>query len=611
MLIDNRTIVKRNNPIVYEKLKRVADQPLSVMIEPSKKGADTLTINTGEKTVYFHSKYNPEKEAATFLTQFGDLSDFEHILFIGTGLGYHIKKVLDDYPHLNFSICEPNLQVLNRFLETVNLTTFKERRLEQIYHEITDITDLDKFISRYTRKTLSITWTVTNQLYKAQIADMDTILVELLTNKKSTLGTNFVFQERWTINSLMNFSKVLSTPNILKDIKKDFFNGKPVLLVAAGPSLSLDIESIRQIKEEGRAYIFAVGSAIKALIANNILPDAFFSYDPGQLNSKVVEDIKENKLNIPIVFGSSIGFETIEDYPGSMMHFITSQDSIAQHILNTDEIIMDSPSIAVMTMQILLKLNASPIILAGQNLSYFNNTRYAEGIKYDHVTNELSEAEQEKQKFVESVDGLEIPTNETFLMMKNGLEIHIGNYSERTIINTTKHGAHIKGTSYKPIENVLSELLIQKNIVEDGWLLAENSVDRNLAIKRFTELTNEFAKLESYSKECSQCVQAIQKAGNNKVYTNIDTLLRGFDKSYKRITSNVFFKVVIMPMIANQYDLFSKRSMEVKLMSHPRKKIDLFNEIFASYINAILAALKIIEQVVEKALRSVNNEKIK
>lgn len=609
MLIDNRQILKRKNTVLFERLEKIDNQIVQdIEILPSKKGGNTLTVHLNDKIIYFHSKYDPVKEAATFISQFNDLKEYEHILFIGTGIGYHIQQILADNTHLTFSIYEPNIHILKNYLEVQNLNSFKEKRIEQIFNKISDIRDIDKFISRYTRKSLIIIWPVTQQLFADQIEEFKKIMVKLLKKERINISIDSKFQERWVINSLMNFPIIASTPNILLGANKNYFEGKPVLIVSAGPSLSLDIDYIRKIKEEGRAYIFAVGSAVKALIANSIVPDAFCSYDPSVNNYTVAEDIKINNLEIPIIFGSSIGHETLNEYPGKMIHFITSQDNLSKHFINPDEVILDSPSIAVMTLQILVKLKASPIILAGQNLSYHNNNRYAQEIKYEHISNELNEKEIKNQLYVKSVDGSNVPTNETFLLMKTSMEFIIGLSENSKVINTTKYGADIQGTSYIPIEQVMENVLVKKNIVNANWLNLNNTYNLITLYNRFKELEIEYKKFKKIINEIFSIIIDFQAIEKKNIYSNIQPLFEKFDLLYEKLKENLFFILIITPMIKVQYKVYRNRVNEVIICTNPSKKVFLFNAIQGKYIKSIMAALKMIEPIFEKVSNKINQD---
>src|SRR5690606_4313827 len=305
-----------------------------------------------------------------------------------------------------------------------------------------------------------------------------------LQEKRNELVTNAAFQKRWTINSIKNFSYVLNTPNILHDVDKKAFEGKPAVIVAAGPSLSEEFENLKHIKEHGLAYIFSVGSAINALIEHGIYPDAACTYDPQEHNYRVIQILKDRKINnVPLIFGSSVGYETLENYPGPMLHTLISQDTIASQLLKHNEeenieIINDAPSIAVVTFQILSKLNVSQIILVGQNLSYKDNKLYAKGIQYDHMQTTFTDDEMKKMTLIENVHGNLVRTNDGFTSMRKQLEIYIRTFPQIEVINTTKGGAKIEDTVFIPLEEVIKEKLTCK-VVSEGWYMAESNYQMN------------------------------------------------------------------------------------------------------------------------------------
>src|SRR5690606_4805399 len=128
---------------------------------------------------------------------------------------------------------------------------------------------------------------------------------------------------------------------------------------------------LKEIKKQGLAYIFAVGSANKALIAHGIHPDAVFTYDPQGHNASVFKELMDNgHTTIPMVYGTSVGFETVQLYPGPKFHFVTAQDTITQNFHETTlPIVNDAYSIAIVTLQILYHLQVKKVILVGQNFA--------------------------------------------------------------------------------------------------------------------------------------------------------------------------------------------------------------------------------------------------
>ncbi len=70
------------------------------------------------------------------------------------------------------------------------------------------------------------------------------------------------------------------------------------------------------------------------MIYHDIYPDAATTYDPGKFNHNVFTKIKEEGIaDIPMIFGSSVGYETIMNYPGNKYHMITSQDTVSAYYL--------------------------------------------------------------------------------------------------------------------------------------------------------------------------------------------------------------------------------------------------------------------------------------
>ncbi len=75
----------------------------------------------------------------------------------------------------------------------------------------------------------------------------------------------------------------------------------------------------------------------------------------------------------------------------------------------------------------------------------------------------------EKGIWVKDVYGNEVLTNEGFNRMRQQMEYYIKTLPNIKVINTTKGGAHIEGTSFMELKRVIDEYLKEK-VVEDDWL---------------------------------------------------------------------------------------------------------------------------------------------
>ncbi|WP_342581021.1 6-hydroxymethylpterin diphosphokinase MptE-like protein [Ureibacillus sp. FSL W7-1570] len=613
MLVENRMLLKNLNPKTYFALNHIESKLSNVRVFPSKKGDATLAITIDNKEYLYHSKYDPKREAQTFVDKLisdqhiNDVKNIKHLLFIGIGLGYHFEMIMEKFPYASFSIFEPNIEVLHTFLSKVNLSKYKVNKIKEVFTNIDQINHLNNFLDLSIENSMTIILPISFQLYSNEIESFQGFVKDNLKQRKAVLATKVSFQQRWTINSIVNFPEVVKTPNFFEDINSHLLKDKPVIIVAAGPSLSLEIEHLRRIKEEGRAYLFAVGSAVNALIEAKIFPDAFFSYDPGALNAKVVSRIKEGNLDIPLVFGTSIGYEVLEDYPGKKIHFLTSQDTFSHHLLKVDttNTVPDAKSIAIITLYILLKLKVSTIILVGQNLGFVNNKRYANEINYNFLSNELSEKEKENILFIESVNGGKIETDELFLMMKKNMENVIKNMnSSSEIINTTKNGAKIAGTTFMPLEEVIEKKLQRTNITGKEWLQGKQDVDMEFVRKRYNNLEYSFDEMISAFNDVIQVQNEIIEDYKKGIFTKLESQFVRFDKAFNKVKNSEFFKVIIKPMTRVQHEDFLKHSYKVQAAHLPNKKAENFINIFIKYTNAIYAAIIYIQPAFKKLKES-------
>jgi len=472
ILIDNINYLREKFPLVREKLKLVGEsEDKQFLIEETRKGDKTLLYNKDNKKIYLHSKYDPIREAQTIVEEYKDIKDM-NVIFYGTGLGYHIDLFVKENLNNNFYIFEPIPELMEKFLSVRDLSKTEYKNLRAISLGLDSIeSDISEFLELNRKETIIIELPIHKQVFEEEFKRFNKTFLDIIKAKRSSVATDYSFQRRWIINSMMNFKEVLSTPNILME-KKGEFKNKPAILVAAGPSLNEEIENIRYIKENGLAYIFSVGSSINTLIYHNIYPHAATTYDPTEHNQKVFEKIKERDIkNIPMIFGSSVGYETLENYPGKKYHMITSQDKIANYYLESTsdmeiDIVLDAASIAVVTLQLLANLGFSPIVLVGQNLGYRNKNYYAEGVHYNP---DIPFDDRGTDIFVDDVYGNEILTTDAFNSMREQLELYISNMERGRVINTTKGGAKIYGAEFRELKDLIDNDL-QETVVIDNWL---------------------------------------------------------------------------------------------------------------------------------------------
>lgn len=604
ILIDNINILKSAYPSIWNRLKPLEDTMDNSLfqIEETRRGDKTMCIEKDNRKLYLYSRYNPIREAEAIIEEYEGIEPGTTVIFYGTGLGYHIDLFLQKHPDRNYYIYEPIPEMLYTYLSHNSLKRLPSLKLKDIILADNEL-DIKKFFNKLVDKTndkfIHIVLNSHRNIFTKEYNEFLELFKETIKDKKTSIGTNLAFQERWILNSMKNFKEVLNTPNILLE-KKGAFKDKPAILVAAGPSLNEEIENLKQIKEKGIAYIFSVGSAINTLIHNNIYPDAATTYDPGKFNHNVFRKVKEKGIkDIPMIFGSSVGYETLIDYPGEKYHMITSQDTVSNYYLKNQDgepisIMQDAPSIAVVTVQLLYELGFNPIILVGQNLAYKDKKRHSEGI---HYSKNVTDEEIEKGIWVKGVYGNEVLTNEGFNRMRQQMEYYIKALSNIEVINTTKGGAHIEGTSFRELTSVMDKYLKEK-VVEDSWLEGNKTqYDKEYLKTRSEKMDRAYEKAFKLIDEYYDIINTIEKLIKNQNFNQAEKTYVKLDKALRKIERNDYFQTFILPMNRVHYKLLADSIDSLNEEKNPMEKGRRIVESFRRFMDLCKWDMEGIEEV--------------
>jgi hypothetical protein len=95
--VDNIVFMKENFPLVWDAYREAEGKQDSSLVEimPSRQeGFPTLCFHGEDRDTFLHSRYNPLREAQTIINGYEEVEKYKHVIFYGTGLGYHIKEFL-------------------------------------------------------------------------------------------------------------------------------------------------------------------------------------------------------------------------------------------------------------------------------------------------------------------------------------------------------------------------------------------------------------------------------------------------------------------------------------------------------------------------------------
>jgi len=388
----------------------------------------TLKING----FFLHSSYNPIKEAATFAkNNIEKINRRDFVIVYGVGLGYHIREIL--------KILDKNavLYVFDLDEEVFNLAQqygcindiLKDQRLK-LY-----IGNNEIFYSKF-KEMLGIVedlivYEPSVRLLSDKYADFREILVNFILGKIAVEKFGEIAQLNVEKNLKQDFKLI---EEFLEVCRKDY---KPVVLVAAGPSLDDALGYLKQVRD--KVKIFAVGSALKNLLKNEIVPDMFCIIDPQEI---VYEQIKGlETLNVPMCFLASASSKAVENYLGPKYIFFNDVNEYGSVVVETGK----SVSTAVLSIAILS--GAKNIFFVGLDLAFVNNKFHCNNYPHrDKINNSI-------YMKVEGVSGDLVSTTRGMYYFKTWIEKKISKHADINFINLSK-GARINGSQILDIINL-------------------------------------------------------------------------------------------------------------------------------------------------------------
>lgn len=237
-------------------------------------------------------------------------------------------------------------------------------------------------------------------------------------------------------NMFENMHYIFSNPGINELTGQ--FEGKPGILVAAGPSLNKNMHFLKGLRN--KALIMACDTSLIPLVKKGIRPHFVCSLErtPGtELYYSGIDDFKDISLVAPAVLMP----ETIEAFKGKK-YVAYRQYPYFDWLEDEKGSIVCGLSVANLAFKLLAYLGCDPIILIGQDLSYAQDgDTHVEG----NIFGTRDEGLLAKPMIeLEGNDGGVVKSEKAWELTKLHYEEDIARY-HGTCINATEGGARIRG----------------------------------------------------------------------------------------------------------------------------------------------------------------------
>lgn len=383
------------------------------------------------------------------------------VVFMGMGLGYGPLLLMKERPHLvKLVVVEPSLDMFSLAIRCMDLTGLFRHSHLHLYVKDIDTNLMELELSR--EVSISDTHILRHQpsfTWNSELYETTTQRVYSLLNKINAMGgTTKVYGKIFIKNRLQNLTTIRFATN--SDVLKGLFKNVPALLVAAGPSLDMSIPDIK--RAVGRCIIFAVDSALPTLLKNGIMPDFISALDMETANFEKFAPFLTEELSANLAITIKVSPLIPKRFPARHIFYAFNADIPHMWMireLGVRNLLPPLLSVAHLSVGLAHLMEASPLVLVGQDLAYTKavGSDHASGV----IFHENGLPKDREILYVKSITGENVPTDRGLLSIKQQMEEIVAE-SQVPVINATAMGAHIEGTEVMPLSEVLHRFMTQK-----------------------------------------------------------------------------------------------------------------------------------------------------
>lgn len=367
------------------------------------------------------------------------------IITFGIGLCYLLDEVYNTYPSKIF-VYEPDIKILHFVLNNVDIS----EHLASGRVFVTDNLDelMKKLAETYISKDkVEVVYLKNYAVTKSQeLLELTQKVYDTCRTKMVDINTIKKFSKIWLLNTLKNISSINSSVAYKLSDLKDKFTGQTALILAAGPSLSENIEKIKANRD--KFVIFAVNKVLRVLEANGIVPDFTVCLDAQYIDVTLtgLEDFCPKTNCIMDLKSDSVLFT--KNFKRIFVSF-SKNDTVVKKIAEHNRIFTyeNGGTATAMAFVAAVKMGFSKIVFSGLDLAFKGDVIYSTGEKMNKVSDSQMALSSVKKNLVKvkSVTGELVTTREDYAAFIQHFETLIKDFGVKEVYNTTSFGAAIDG----------------------------------------------------------------------------------------------------------------------------------------------------------------------
>ncbi|MEW5767747.1 MAG: 6-hydroxymethylpterin diphosphokinase MptE-like protein [bacterium] len=528
-----------------------------IEVIPARQGLPTLKIGNN----FLHSRYDPLKEAGRFIQAY-DLSSASLIAVFGLGLGYHVLAMVRHLkPGKKLLILEKDFGILKTALQLIDLRQILQWKglklivtpdLAETKDEISGWLDIVQLTN-----ILTIEHPPSILLSPAYYHQAKEILYAVVSERLRDTLTRMVLENLWMENILKNITPILSCPGV--SALFGAFEGIPIFIISAGPSLAKNMEELKAAK--GKGVLMAVDTALKPLLSREIIPDIVLSIDAQPESFKDFEGVAGEDITL---IADCIAYpEVIKNFKGPIMFSSTAKAegkekegltfvinplvSWLEERIGSRGHLQSGGSVATSAFDLARLLGGNPIIFVGQDLAFTGERMYVDGVAYveERIKKHRGRLDEStlKEEYVEeilrkrrknlikvpAIGGGEVLTDRmTLYAYLKWLEEGIPKVKARCI-DATEGGALIRGTEVMTLKEAIAQYCAQpqpiNRILEEVRSVYQVPDRKNLATA-MTGVINTLSYLEHICQQGIELTYRLSHDPSPKVIASLEDIDR-------------------------------------------------------------------------------------
>ena len=409
---------------------QITESGKTYRLEPTGTGDLTLAVSDGDGTFYMHSNESPAQEASLFALQYLDEEAPGYVLY-GLGLGYHVLALCRAVHGLtNIRVYESDPAVIALARQVTDFGAYEGRNLQIITDPL-----LEKFAQAASEPGMVV---VIHHPSIRNVADPSI---------RERLRQLFI-QDSSIRNQIgemkANFRENIKYCPRLADEAADRFQGRDVVLVAAGPSLDKNVELLKELQADpdNRPLVVCVGTAFRKLLGMGLRPDFVGFLDSSERIRRQIAGVELE--TVPAFIAATATMQIARDYAGEK--YLLCQQGFERAEAFAKErggrTFETGGSVATILTDAARQFGAKRIIAVGLDLAYTGMQVHAAGAGNSSV---LSDTEGLIK--VTGQDGSDVYTTAAMHMYIEWFERYVAAHANEgtAFIDATEGGALIGG----------------------------------------------------------------------------------------------------------------------------------------------------------------------